>query len=250
VTDSQFRESVPVLQSRFSKHYYCVQKTAFEVAAKSFGGAEKLRAELKKRYDAAHERYQARLSAWKSRAPKTSARPQRPKNKRELEMPSQALVNRNGTCVVWAHSAPQNATNTHFCLLYAAGVLFHVAPFYWWEVCGVDKPPQVASKGEAFERAVVQAGIEVLDSVPEKEAIALSPAQFREAVERKMSKSFFLLPLCVFDDCHLTGSLGAQSCLQTCLWRKRVCSINCKPIGTKQSRRMHHFGPKIRVKCL
>jgi len=85
----------------------------------------------------------------------------------------------------------------NICLLCADRVLLNVAPFHWWEECGVEKRPQIASKGEALERAAVRAGSEVLYLVREKRAIALSPAQFREMVERKMSKPRIPL-LCVF----------------------------------------------------
>jgi hypothetical protein len=86
LTETQFKESVPVRES--ARKYFCLRKTAYEVATKSFGGAEQLSAELKKRYDAAQARYEEKKRAWDLNEPKSGKRPARPTNKPVLVPPS------------------------------------------------------------------------------------------------------------------------------------------------------------------
>jgi hypothetical protein len=182
LTDSQFAQSVPLFKSIYTKTQFCLRKTAYDVATKSFGGAERLRAEIKRRYVTKSAQYQEKLNAWVLH--KTGNPPNYTVGVSDLKEPSeQSGQDCNVKPPLFVLHHPLYA---HFSFLMRAAsadkLLLRIAPPYWWDVCGVAKPPL---PGCAFERGVVEDAIEVLCLAPEQ-----GLPQFRQSVEHRMGRLF------------------------------------------------------------
>ena len=163
------------------------------MAVARWGGVEPLKAELKKRYDAAHARYEEVLKAWIAETPKQKKKPSKPSHKLYSEPHQSRMLD----------DIEIDACSELICsLLFVDSVsvdamLFQVTPLYWWEVCGVQhrRPQNDASAAASVasrEREMIKAALQALSALPKTASVS----QVREETERRLGTLHFNSLLC------------------------------------------------------